>query len=208
MYIRFTRLASYVYNHFITTTRKATTNMSSISQSLMNIQVHYDDSSCLLWGVLALARLDKKLLSEQDAYYLFDTQGESQALELRRMFDGMVEAFCDERLERTWSNFNREAASAILGHVLNASTDFFTSTYEGIQAFDYELVYLLSTVEAFVMHVIDGNESANSEAYTAMGMLNALSIKMAALCGDAVTEGMFNIFNRLSAEEAPLEYVD
>jgi hypothetical protein len=70
-----------------------------------------------------------------------------------------------------------------------------------------ELEYLLEILIAFYIHVHRQEDRDYTEAYGALGMLNAAAIEMTSVLGSEITDA-FDVFNNISAESVPRDIID
>jgi hypothetical protein len=142
--------------------------------------------------MLALARLNEKLPLDFDSLY---------AVRLRKALDDAIGAFCDDHMEATWSMLYCDRAWQIVSTLKRTAADYYGNT-DGVQNPDMELEYLLEILIAFYIHVHRQEDRDYTEAYGALGMLNAVAIAMTSVLGPKITDA-FDVFNNISAESVP-----
>jgi hypothetical protein len=158
----------------------------------------FDNPSAILWAVMALARLHEKLPTHNDALGL-SQQGIPSALRLRNALDEMITAFCDDRMEATWSTLSVEQAFPLISELRDTGSDYYYYLLSDEYA-DHEFNYLFDVLWAFD-HTIAKEEARDyGDAYGALGTVCAVAIRLADVIG-SIIKGMFRPLNALAATE-------
>jgi hypothetical protein len=85
--------------HLVRAQSKSFSNSTGYGRSF---KINFNNPQCIVWAVLALARLDEKIPSNEAALLLFE-HGTPLVYGVRRTLIAVIKTFCDERMEDTWS---------------------------------------------------------------------------------------------------------
>jgi hypothetical protein len=159
------------------------------------VVLDFNNPSCILWAVLALARLDHKIPSNGKARFLSDG-GPSKVYMLRETLDYVIGAFCDESMESTWSTISADYShwAQLITHRFNkTAVEYYAHAPGGGQTggHDFEIEYLFEIFQSFYYCLESRDDTAYSEAFGALGMLMAVAHKMAHVYGKIIAD-MFN----------------
>jgi hypothetical protein len=183
----------------------STDNLSNPTGHGPSIKINFNNPQCILWAVLALARLDEKIPSNEEALLLFE-HGTPWAYGVRRTLNAVVKTFCDERMEDTWSTAETDHPLRI--QRLTVHLKGFVAKYQehtgATSTPDREIEYLHKVFQAFCLCIARRPDTEYSEAFGALGMLMAVAIKVATLCGRIIFD-MFDTFNAFAAQKASQE---
>ncbi|KAF1839312.1 hypothetical protein BDW02DRAFT_575414 [Decorospora gaudefroyi] len=115
-------------------------------------RLQFNDPTCLMWAVLALARLDEMIPSDFEALELFE-QNAPWAHRLRNVLNDAITAFCDDKMDAIWPNVYSERAEQIVRSLKHATWEYYHWHQTPNPDDERESSYLLEIFEAYHLHV-------------------------------------------------------
>ncbi|KAF2829030.1 hypothetical protein CC86DRAFT_436699 [Ophiobolus disseminans] len=149
------------------------------------------DGGCLLWAVLALARLDAKLPSQDEALRLKHDHNDGFALRLRSTIDDIMLGFLDVTV--LWDAEDSKSANRSVSELLRTATNYF-------QQLDSEFLHLHAIFKAFNSKIMaSGAESQlrPAEPFAAGGMVSTIATQMLQLIAPSMVS-FIDAFNQMS----------
>ncbi|CAO2655045.1 Nn.00g117780.m01.CDS01 [Neocucurbitaria sp. VM-36] len=169
------------------------------------IRIEFKNPTCILWAVVALARLDEKLPSDNEAYD-FLQQEIPHLFRLRSALCDTIRAFSDPAMTYVWDSLYIERSQAIIDKLKRTAADYYEHPSSQPDP-DDEFMYLFSIFEAFHLKIREELPQDPEDAYGAVGMTNAVAIKLANLTG-GILRDMIDPLNALFAGGAPDSAID
>ena len=145
------------------------------------VPLQFADGTCLLWAVLALARLDEKIPSEDEALYLSVNHRDGRALRLRNKLFAIVEAFADPMSLRVWDSLYEDHANSLISELLRAATNYY-------QELNPEFLLLHRIIKAFNTKIQSERVQHPAEAFGAIGMVYTIANQMSRLLAPKMSE--------------------
>ncbi|KAJ4368454.1 hypothetical protein N0V83_006811 [Neocucurbitaria cava] len=166
-----------------------------------SMQIELTNPTCVLWAVVALARLEEKLPSNSVAFQLFSEQEAPQLFRFRDAVEETIRTFSDESMTNVWCNLYQQRMDEIMNKLKRTATDYIQHPSSGLDP-DNEICYLVSIFEAFHRKIRDEVPLGADDAFSGAGATNAVALQLSTLVGRTLHDIIGNLSVMLF-EEAP-----
>ncbi|KAF1846429.1 uncharacterized protein K460DRAFT_356106 [Cucurbitaria berberidis CBS 394.84] len=167
------------------------------------IKIEFTNPTCIIWGVLALARLHEHLPSGEEAARLYNINGFPWAYEVHNALTNIIFAFADPDETSVWGTLYPGEGDAMLYNLKEMTNEYY-QRLNNAEAIAGEFVYLYSIFWAFHHRITLELPQGIDDEYGPVGMMNAVNTTLSNSLANTM-ENMLEALRPLWIEDASPE---